>query len=235
MPSTLRIFRVLSRRRPSEERGPPRWKPSSERSHKLGLLNEASDYDYERAKAFCKSHRPNPPKLLPSNVIDSIRLLGCAAWGLEYPTNSRFAGQIERSDQTKSGSGGGTWKVRTEKGCQDTCIMSDLPVMAGLYDIHGRRGVYYEIRVNRMDGVVAIGKFLDGTHESRALLTISRYGMQTIPILASARVESSQCCLASRRSAQVLRRPRRRPRLLDRYARIFPNFSRGRHRLWIRI
>jgi len=47
--------------------------------------------------------------------------------------------------------------VRTEKGCQDTCVMSDLPIMAGLYDIHGRRGVYYEIRVNRMDGVVAIG------------------------------------------------------------------------------
>ena len=35
--------------------------------------------------------------------------------------------------------------------------MSDLPLMAGLYDILGRRGVYYEVRVNRMDGVVAVG------------------------------------------------------------------------------
>jgi hypothetical protein len=51
--------------------------------------------------------------------------------------------------------------------------MSDLPIMAGLYDIHGRRGVYYEIRVIRMDGVVAIGKFLCDTHESRVLLTTS--------------------------------------------------------------
>ena len=37
--------------------------------------------------------------------------------------------------------------------------MSDLPLMAGLYDIHGRRGVYYEVRVNKMEGVVAIGMF----------------------------------------------------------------------------
>jgi hypothetical protein len=38
--------------------------------------------------------------------------------------------------------------------------MSDLPLMAGLYDIHGRRGIYYEVRVNRMEGVVAIGTSL---------------------------------------------------------------------------
>jgi len=100
--------------------------------------------------------------LLASNAIDRIRLLGCAAWGLERPTDARFVGHIERGDQVnndKSGGGGGTWKVCTEKRCRDICIMSDLPLMAGLYDIRGRRGVYYEVRVNKMEGVVAIGAF----------------------------------------------------------------------------
>lgn len=37
--------------------------------------------------------------------------------------------------------------------------MGDLPLMAGHYDIHGGRGIYYEIRVIMMEGVVAIGTF----------------------------------------------------------------------------
>jgi hypothetical protein len=128
------------------------------------LFREASDDDWESAEAFCRAHRPIPPKLLSSNVIDRIRLLGCAAWGFERPADPRFVGRIERGDQDKSGSGGGIWKVRTEKRCRDICVMSDLPLMAGLYDIRGRRGVYYEVRVNRMEGVVAIGAFSVLTH-----------------------------------------------------------------------
>ncbi|KAI0276463.1 hypothetical protein BGY98DRAFT_919345 [Russula aff. rugulosa BPL654] len=159
MPSTSTFF--LRRHRPAEERHPPpAWNPAPERSHTLGLFNEASDDDWERAEAFCTTHPPTPPKLLASDVIDRIRVLGCAAWGLERPTDdARFVGHIDRGDQIKSGSGGdeGTWKVRTEKRCRDSCVICDLPLMAGLYDIHGRRGVYYEVRVNRMDGVVAIG------------------------------------------------------------------------------
>jgi hypothetical protein len=159
MPSTSTFF--LRRHRLAEERHPPpAWNPAPERSHTLGLFNEASDDDWERAEAFCTTHPPTPPKLLASDVIDRIRVLGCAAWGLERPTDdARFVGHIDRGDQIKSGSGGdeGTWKVRTEKRCRDSCVISDLPLMAGLYDIHGRRGVYYEVRVNRMDGVVAIG------------------------------------------------------------------------------
>ena len=133
------------------------------------MFNEASDDDCERAEAFCTTHPPTPPRLLASDVIDRIQVLGCAAWDLERPTDAHFVGHIERGDQIKSGS---TWKVRTEKGCRDSCVMSDLPLMAGLYDIHGRHGVYYEVRVNRMDGVVAIGTSPDCavmkvTHKSR--------------------------------------------------------------------
>jgi len=157
MPST----HFLRRRRPTEEQHPPpAWNPAPEMSHRLGLFNEASDDDWERAEAFCRAHPPTIPKLLASEVIDRIRVLGCAAWGLERPNDAHFVGQIERGDQiTAAGGGGGTWKVRTEKRCQDSCVMSDLPLMAGLYDIHGRCGVYYEVRVNKMEGVVAIGMF----------------------------------------------------------------------------
>ena len=158
MPSTL----FPRRNRPAEDRHPPpAWNPAPERSHALGMFNEASDDDWQRAESFCTTHPPTPPKLLASDVIDRIRVLGCAAWSLERPTDdARFVGHIENNekvDQIKPGGSGTCCKVRTEKPCRDSCVMSDLPLMAGLYDIHGRRGVYYEVRVNRMDGVVAIG------------------------------------------------------------------------------
>ena len=146
---------------PAAERHPPAWNPAPERSHTLGLFNEASADDWKRAEAFCAAHPPTPPKLLASDAIDRIRVLGCAAWNLERPTDAHFIGHIEKGGQIKPSSGGGTWKVRTEKRCRDSCVMSDLPLMAGLYDIPGRRGVYYEVRVNRMDGVVAIGTSLE--------------------------------------------------------------------------
>jgi hypothetical protein len=62
--------------------------------------------------------------------------------------------------------------VCTQKRCRDTCIMSNLPLMAGLYDIHGRRGIYYEVRVRMMEGVIAIGTFPAIT-PARAFLMIA--------------------------------------------------------------
>ncbi|KAI0260226.1 hypothetical protein BC834DRAFT_901758 [Gloeopeniophorella convolvens] len=142
---------------PPDHAPPPAWEPAPEVSHTLGQYNEATDDDYERAEEYCNSHPPAPPKLLPSNVIERIRELGCAAWGLEHPATPRFIGQIEGGMQNKSSRNGGSWRVRSLKGCKDVCLMSDLPFMAGLYDIHGKRGVYYEIQVHGMDGVIAIG------------------------------------------------------------------------------
>jgi hypothetical protein len=189
-------------RRRCEGEHPPSWNPAPESPHQFGLFHEASKDDWERAEIFCKTHLPNPPRILPSNSIDRIRLLGCAAWGLEHPNTTGFVGRVEKCDQNKPSSGGGAWKVCTQKRCQDTCVMSDLPLMAGLYDIHGRRGIYYEVHVKKMEGVVAIGAF--PASPPRATLSCSpsenlnkktssdRHGMQTIPILAHARVESSQ-------------------------------------------
>jgi len=154
MSSTLHLPRHGLR---VERHPPPPWKPAPEKSHKFGLFHEASDDDWERAEVFCRAHPPSPPNILASNVIDLIRVRGCAAWGLEHPSAPRFVGRIEGGGQNKSSRGGGTWKVRSEKRCQDSCIMSDLPILAGLYDIRGRRGVYYEVRVNMMEGVITIG------------------------------------------------------------------------------
>ncbi|KAI0094358.1 hypothetical protein BDY19DRAFT_912408, partial [Irpex rosettiformis] len=48
-------------------------------------------------------------------------------------------------------------KVVTGKSCRDTCLFSNLPLMAGLYEIQGKNGVYYEILMKKMDGIIAIG------------------------------------------------------------------------------
>jgi hypothetical protein len=49
-------------------------------------------------------------------------------------------------------------RVVTRSDCKDSCIMSDLPLFAGLYEIQGKKGVYYEISIQRMNGVIAIGE-----------------------------------------------------------------------------
>lgn len=54
----------------------------------------------------------------------------------------------------------GVVRIQTEPACKDVCLLSDLPILAGLYDTHGKTGIYYEIYVHRMDGIIAIGGFL---------------------------------------------------------------------------
>ncbi|KAF8650328.1 hypothetical protein AX16_005290 [Volvariella volvacea WC 439] len=57
----------------------------------------------------------------------------------------------------KAGSGLGVVKISAFPDCKDVCLLSDLPIMAGLYDIQGKRGVYYEVKVLKMKGTVAVG------------------------------------------------------------------------------
>jgi len=51
----------------------------------------------------------------------------------------------------------GVVNVQTRPECKDVCLLSDLPIMAGLYDVQGKSGVYYEVHIDRMDGIIAIG------------------------------------------------------------------------------
>lgn len=47
--------------------------------------------------------------------------------------------------------------IVTNENCKDTCLLSDLPILAGLYDIHGKQGVYYEVVIQKMNGFIAVG------------------------------------------------------------------------------
>ena len=50
--------------------------------------------------------------------------------------------------------------METSLECKDVCLLSDLPIVAGLYDIKGKTGIYYEVQIDRMDGIIAIGEWL---------------------------------------------------------------------------
>lgn len=135
---------------------PPQWAPAPERSHTLGLYNEAEVDDFERAEEFCRAHPPNLPRLLASDTIERIASQHGAIWCLEWPNSSRFVGRVE-SDFKGTNSVSNS-KVITDERCKDVCLLSNLPLMAGLYDVSRKtKGVYYEVQVNRMDGVIAIG------------------------------------------------------------------------------
>lgn len=135
---------------------PPAWEPAPERSHTLGLFNEASDDDCQAAIAFCEQYPAEAPKLLSSDVVERIQAEGCRAWSLVWPTgrSSRFVGRVQATGEK---GGASVVKVITEEKCRETCLMSDLPVMAGLYDVQGKSGIYYEVVVHRMDGIIALG------------------------------------------------------------------------------
>lgn len=134
---------------------PPEWAPAPEESHQFGKFEDASDYEYSSAEDFCRMNPPIPPTLLPSHIIDRIQNFGGKAWSLEYPITNRFSGTITNANDNKGGPA--VVKVQTTVKCGDVCMMSDLPILAGLYSTHGKTGVYYEVLINRMDGIIAVG------------------------------------------------------------------------------
>ena len=79
---------------------------------------------------------------------------GCRYWGIEFPHSPRFRGEIHNGGEKGSLN---VVKVKTKKDCQNVCLFSSLPIMAGLYDIQGKSGIYYEILIHKMDGIIAIG------------------------------------------------------------------------------
>lgn len=133
---------------------PPPWTPAPEQPHKDAKYAEATEDEYERAKRFCNLHAVNPPKLLPSNVVSRLSQEGCKPWEMVLPTSDRFRGRVESG--TGEGSQGMT-RVFTDRTCKDVLIVSNLPIMAGLYDIGGMEGVYYEVVIQKMGGIIGIG------------------------------------------------------------------------------
>jgi len=140
----------------------PEWSASVSRSHEFGLYSDAPKDECQAAEVFCATHVLEAPRLLPSHIIQSIREQGCACWGFDKPYLNRFEGTIvnDSRDGTAGSSGTtcGLTTVETTGRCGDTCIFSNLPIMGGLYQAPpDLRGVYYEVKVYYMEGVIAIG------------------------------------------------------------------------------
>lgn len=135
---------------------PPGWTPAPEQSHTYGLRNEATDDEYEAAEKFCRQHPVDSPRLLSSELVERIDAVGCRLWSIEHPSSSRFVGQVFGGGEK----GGDTTRVVTSEKCGDVCLMSNLPLLAGLYDIQGKQGVYYEVCIHKMGGIIAIGAYV---------------------------------------------------------------------------
>ncbi|KAF9267855.1 hypothetical protein L218DRAFT_650537 [Marasmius fiardii PR-910] len=155
---------------PSSE-PPPEWAPAQEPVHQWGLYNEAPEEDYQTALNFCNRYPLNRPRLLPSNALDVIKREGSRAWGIQLPTlaeSRRFSGRITNinrdTNPTSKGAPGpqsqAVITVETDERCGDFCLMSDLPIIPGLYDVSRQSGVYFEVKIVRMfppDSYLAIG------------------------------------------------------------------------------
>jgi hypothetical protein len=143
--------------RPHASQAPPAWAPATEASHIEGMYSDAPEAEAAAAVEFCNTNPVETPRLLPSDVVERINAVGIRAWGIEYPRTPRFVGHISASPSESKG-GLGVVKVSTDgEKCRDTCLLSDLPLSAGLYNAGGKLGIYYEITIHRMEGTIALG------------------------------------------------------------------------------
>jgi hypothetical protein len=149
------LDRLLHHHREHAE-APPAWSTAPEQSHAYGLHEDATADSFAAGAAFCARFPADAPRLLPADAVEHARAQGCAAWGLCAPRTRNFVGRVGPSPGDAR-QGGGVVEVETQDGCDDACLLSDLPIMAGLYESAGKEGVYYEIEVVEMAGTVAIG------------------------------------------------------------------------------
>ena len=193
---------------------PPQWTPAAEQSHTYGKYEDATADEYTEAERFCTRYPVEPPKLLPSDMVERLSQEGCSPWGMTFPSSPRFKGRVE-SGIDKGGAG--VTKVFTNEKCQDVCIFSDLPIIAGLYDIKGKHGVYYEVVIRKMRGIIAIGNSTLDIFQAHDITLVNavhdRFCMSSVPRLEAPRMEPPQRWSPPRRLQEILRRPRRRPRL----------------------
>ncbi|KAJ3709559.1 endosome protein [Lentinula guzmanii] len=121
---------------------PPEWAPAPEASHTYGQYNEASDQEYRDGISYCQKHPLCLTSLISSRFIDQIKSEGAKAWGLDIP-------RITIDSQGDKGQN--LVHITTDKHCKDYCLLSNLPITAGLYDSSGREGVYYEVIIHEMN------------------------------------------------------------------------------------
>ena len=134
----------------SDPEFPPQWTPATGESHKDPKYSEAPESEFEDAERFCLENPANGSKLLSSDTVERLSQEGCKAWRMESPTSGRFKGLV---------GGESPARIVTDRLCQGSCIFSNLPIMAGWYDISGQWGVYYEVEIKRIEGIIAIGNY----------------------------------------------------------------------------
>ena len=62
-------------------------------------------------------------------------------------------------------------KVVTDEECMCVCLFNDLPIIADLCDIKGKRGVYYEVVIGKMDRIITIGNTSSAQLQSHGIAT----------------------------------------------------------------
>jgi len=172
---------------------PPKWAPAPELSYTEGKFADAPENEYRDAERVCKIYPPEPPRLLPSDVVDRINIEGGKVWGLEFPAGPRFQGQVININSGQEKRGPAVVQVMTRPDCGGVSLLSNLPIMAGLYELQGKTGVYYEIMIQRMNGIIAVGELLSFVNSSPARIDcMSRINLPPLSLLALSGLESPQ-------------------------------------------
>ncbi|KAJ7273779.1 hypothetical protein C8J57DRAFT_1062864, partial [Mycena rebaudengoi] len=129
--------------------------------------NNASLTDYDKADKFCREN----PRIFPAMTYPAHPL---SEWCLSIPPistdsastppglklrrirvdkmkRSKFRVQPTVTTLTKCDDNGTTAHFDNRG---DACFVSNLPIMAGMYDTSGKRGAYYEVTIRKMDRVI---------------------------------------------------------------------------------
>ncbi|KAJ7585142.1 hypothetical protein C8J56DRAFT_949989 [Mycena floridula] len=159
----------------SYSEAPPGWSAAPEKSHTFGLKAEAPVSSYDSSITFCDQFPPDAPRLFASALLDKVKDEGAWAWGVEGPQTQEtfeynpnpwyrlgkhntggFQGAIQNPIYgTKTR---GIVTINTDSSTTDTCLLSTLPLVAGMYALPvSKLGVYYEVKVLEMRGTVAVG------------------------------------------------------------------------------
>ena len=85
----------------------------------------------EYKEAFCACFRVEPPKLLPSDIIERLSQEGYKPRGIAFPSSPRLKGCVE----ARIDNGEGEVIDEKRKGVR---VLGGLRIVAGLYDTKGK-------------------------------------------------------------------------------------------------
>ena len=129
------------------------------------------DFVELQAAEFCLRNVPPPAKC---NKVPG----DCGEWRMDEPPYRGFEGTI--TSGIDEGGPAGVTKVVTSEKCELSCMRSNLPIMADSCNIEGKEGVYYEVVIRKMEGIIAIGNPNDFIHHT-PLLTWLAVGSACLP------------------------------------------------------